>query len=52
MSLIIIPSGYISAQYTVTLKKKKKDFSDYAVSQAMLDALHALPHLIITTGGD
>lgn len=28
----------------VTLKKI--DFSDHAVSQAMLDALHALPHLV------
>lgn len=52
MSLILTPSGYMSAQYMVTLKKKKIDFSDHAVSQAMLDALHALPHPVVKTGRD
>lgn len=51
MSLILTPSGYMSAQYMVTLKKKI-DSSDHAVSQAIIDALHALPHPVVKTGRD
>ena len=56
--MAVLIAMYAGACYFMVLcnqsfkKKKKKDFSDHAVPQAMLDALHALPHPIITTGRD